>query len=291
MASALVTGATGSLGKAIVSALRKDTAYSDVFPCSRHCNESDGLQLDVRDCEQLAETVQRIKPNFIFHLAATFSGDFDEAYALNVESSRHLLDAVQHADSGARVILIGSAAEYGAVQREGNPIDEEHVLNPVSVYGLSKSWQTQLAGIYSRRGVDVVVARVFNLNGPNMSEQLFVGRVQCQIQDVVAGRKSVIEVGSLSAVRDYVHIAEAAEQILAIAAHAECAQVYHVASGIPVTMRDILVGYLSKYNLEASIIREGGKLTNHVGYDVPVIYANISKTSQLLKAWRASVET
>jgi len=291
MTSALVTGATGALGKAIVSALRKDEAYSDVFPSSRHCDGADGLQLDVCDRAQLTGAVQRLKPDFIFHLAATLSGDFDEAYALNVEAARYLLDAVQQADCGTRVILIGSAAEYGVVRCEENPIAENHVLTPVSVYGLSKAWQTQLAGIYASRGVDVVVARVFNLDGPDMSERLFVGRVQHQIQEVLAGRKSAIEVGPLSATRDYVNIKEAAEQILAIAAHAERAQVYHVASGTPVTMRDILAGYLAKYNLDASIVREGPELTNHVGYDVPVIYANISKTSQLLEAWRASAET
>jgi GDP-4-dehydro-6-deoxy-D-mannose reductase len=63
----------------------------------------------------------------------------------------------------------------------------------------------------------VVVARVFNLDGIGIKERLFVGRLQKQIEEVLAGKKSVIELGSLSATRDYVSTDEAAKQLLAIA--------------------------------------------------------------------------
>jgi len=152
--------------------------------------------------------------------------------------------------------LIGSAAEYGVVRLEENPIREDRVLNPVSIYGLTKAWQTQLAGYYASSGVDVVVARVFNLDGPRLSERLFIGRLQKQIAEVLACQKTVIELGPLTAIRDYVSTDEAADQVLAIAEHGETGRVYHVASGLPVKMRDILVRYLSIHKLDASIVHE-----------------------------------
>ena len=246
MRKVLVTGATGALGHAVVAQLRKDR-NCHVIVTSHSCVNGSDFQLDVRNREKVINLIKNIKPDLVLHLAATFTNDFDEAYAVNVEGTRHLLDAVQQINFITRVVLIGSAAEYGAVQPEDNPIREDHVLNPISIYGLTKAWQTQLSGLYASRGVDVIVARVFNLDGPNLSERLFIGRLQKQIDEILKGRKSEIELGPLTAIRDYVSTDDAADQILAIAAHGISGRVYHVASGKPIKMCDILNRYLSVY--------------------------------------------
>jgi GDP-4-dehydro-6-deoxy-D-mannose reductase len=290
MTTVLVTGAFGALGQAVIARLRKSGNYR-VVATSRLCDDKSGFQLDVRNPEQLAAAINRTEPDLLLHLAATFATDFDDAYAVNVEATRHLLDAVQKSGSRMRILLIGSAAEYGVVRKEENPIREDRVLCPVSIYGLTKAWQTQFAGLYASRGVDVVVARIFNLDGPGLSERLFIGRLQKQIEEVLAGRRSVIELGPLSAIRDYVSTDEAAEQIIAIATHGESGRVCHVASGKPITMRDILIRYLANHKLGASIVRESAALTNRIGYDVPVIYADVTNTMQLMKVWGASVQS
>ena len=281
MKTVLVTGAAGALGHAVISRLRKGGNYR-VIATNRRCDDKRGFQLDIRNHEQFAAAIIRAEPDLILHLAATFVSDFDEAYAVNVEATRHLLDAVQKSGSRMRVLLIGSAAEYGVVRPEENPIREDRILNPVSIYGLSKAWQTQLAGFYASQGVDVVVARVFNLDGAGLTERLFIGRLQKQIEEVLAGRKSVIQLGPLSATRDYLTTDEAAGQILAIAEYAESGRVYHVASGLPITMRELLYRYLTINKLDASIVQESAALTNRTGCDVPVIYADITHTMQLM---------
>ncbi len=164
-----------------------------------------------------------------------------------MEAARHLLDTAE--ELAIRVFLAGSAVEYGGVRPEGNPVREDWILNPVSTYGLPKAWQTQPTGLYASRGVDAVVARIFNLDGPGLSERLFVGRLRRQIEKVLAGRRSAIELGPLSAIRDYVSTDEVAKQIPAIARGAEGGRVCHVASGIPVTMRELLDRYLPAYSL------------------------------------------
>lgn len=288
MKTVLVTGATSALGHAVISRLRRD-GHHRVIATSRHCDDAEG-QLDVRDHVKFAATINRTEPDLVLHLAATFTGNFGEAYAINVEATRHLLNAVLQSGCRTRVLLVGSAAEYGVVRPDENPIREDRALIPVSIYGLTKAWQTQLAGFYASRRVDVVVARIFNLDGPGLSERLFVGRLQKQIEEVMAGRRSVIELGPLSAVRDYVSTDEAVDQLLAIAAYAEPGRVCHVASGIPVTMREMLARYLTKHGLDASIVREAAELSNRIGYDVPEIYADVTSTLRLMGAWRASAE-
>jgi GDP-4-dehydro-6-deoxy-D-mannose reductase len=281
MKTVLVTGATGALGQAVISCLHKAGNYR-VITSQRHEETENSVQLDVCNAEQFKAVIKRIKPDLLLHLAASFTNDFDEAYSVNVEATRQLLDTVKQLALNTRILLVGSAAEYGVVQPDENPIREDHVLNPVSIYGLSKAWQTQLAGFYAAQGIDVVVARVFNLDGVGIKERLFVGRLQKQIEEVLAGKKSVIELGSLSATRDYVSTDEAAKQLLAIAEQGVSGRVYHVASGIPVTMRELLNRYLTINKLDASIVQEAAALSNRSGYDVPVIYADITNTMQLI---------
>jgi GDP-4-dehydro-6-deoxy-D-mannose reductase len=289
MKTVLVTGATGALGQAVIARLCGHGHYR-VFATSRRPSAVTDFQLDVRDRNGLASAINSAAPDLVLHLAATFSNDFDEAYSVNVAATRHLLGAVEQSGRRTRVLLVGSAAEYGVVRPDENPIWEDRVLVPVSIYGLTKAWQTQLAGFYAHRGVDVVVARIFNLDGPGLSERLFIGRLQRQIEEVMAGRKSAIEVGPLTAIRDYVCTNEAADQILAIATCADAGSVYHVASGIPVRMRDILARYLNINKLDVSIVQEADQLSNRIGYDVPVIYANITKTSRLMRDWEQGGE-
>jgi nucleoside-diphosphate-sugar epimerase len=276
----LLTGSTGALGQVLASRLRAVPDGFTVFaPRRAECDDP----LDLRDGDQIARAIERTRPDLILHLAATFSNDFDEAYAVNVAATRHMLKAVELSGQPVRVVLVGSAAEYGAVASDENPIREDHVLRPVSVYGISKAWQTELAYLHASRGVNVVVARVFNLTGPQLSERLFVGRLHKQIGELARGERTCIEVGPLSAIRDYLSIDDAVTQLLAIADFGEAGKVYHVASGQPVTMRELLIRELAAYGLHESIIVEGEGLTNRCGFDVPAIYADISRTIALLK--------
>lgn len=276
----LVTGATGALGQALARRLRTSPADFKVFAPARSQHED---SLDLHDCNQIARAIESTRPDLIMHLAATFSNEFDEAYAVNVAATRHMLNAVEASGRPVRIVLVGSAAEYGPVAPSENPIREDHVLRPVSIYGITKAWQTELAYFYASRGANVVVARIFNLFGPSLSERLFVGRLHKQIDELRRGERTRIEVGPLSAIRDYLAIDDAVTQLLAVADFGEAGKVYHVASGQPVAMRELLVRELAAHGLHESIVVEGADLTNRRGYDVPSIYADIGRTAVLLK--------
>jgi nucleoside-diphosphate-sugar epimerase len=274
----LLTGAGGALGKAMQIFL-KNKSYQVIVT-----TKVDGKNiLDICDTDSYEKLIYKEKPNFIVHLAASFSNNFDEAFETNVNAVRRLLECIEINSIESRLVLIGSAAEYGIVRPEECPISEEQPLRPVSVYGLTKSWQTQLVTLYAAKGVNVVAARIFNLYGRGVSERLFAGRVQKQIDEVVAGDRAYIELGSLCSIRDYISLEEAASQITAIAEHGSSGQIYNVASGRAITMRELLVKYLTAANLDMSIVRESVLSSNRPGYDVPVIYADVTKTLKLMK--------
>src|SRR3546814_16097919 len=161
----LITGSSGALGRVITGRLEADPArFQVVAPWS---GEAGNRLLDMRDVKQIADSITKHVPDIILPLAATFSSDCDEAYSINVAAARQILSSVEEAALSTRVLLVGSAAEYGMVEAHENPVAEDRVIRTVSVYGITKAWQPELASLYAGRGVDVVEARTLTLIGPH----------------------------------------------------------------------------------------------------------------------------
>lgn len=274
MSRILVTGAAGALGRAVVARLQALRQQEVIVLGSR-----DKGGLDLCDSAALVAFLNANTPDLILHLAARYQGEFEALYPINVGVGKTLLD--WSVGRKVRIVLLGSAAEYGAVLPGDNPIAEDRALAPVSLYGLSKAWQSQLMGIYAVRGVDVVCARVFNLIGPGLSSHLFAGRLDEGIRAILAGEAEEIWLGDLSASRDYLTTEEAARQLLRIAARGKAGEIYHVASGKPVCMRELARRRVVAAGLPLSVLHESPTDTTHTGYDVPAIHADMRKTQML----------
>ena len=277
----LVTGAAGFLGRALVQRLKQDAGdelhVTDLRPAPggifHHC--------DLSDPTAVAELVRAIGPRRIYHLAGTFANECGVDFRANVDATRHLLDAVRQDGGQARLLLIGSAAEYGCVREEDNPLREQQPLAPVSIYGWTKACQTLLMGYYHRvHASDVVMARLFNLTGSGASNRLFVGRLEDQVEQLLAGNIQEITVGSLEAVRDYLPVEEAARQVERVMLFGLRGQVYHIASGNPVRMRDLLGQLLQAHGLSRDCVREVPQPTPDK-LNPPAVYADVTLMSSL----------
>jgi len=278
----LVTGAGGGLGKIFARWLKAQTPGEVVCTDRLPDTSSSYFQCDVCNRGDLRVLLTEVRPRLIYHLAGSFANDYQQDMAVNCGSAKHIFDMLIDAGSNARVVLFGSAAEYGMIAPDDNPVREDRVLLPVSIYGLSKAAQTQLAHYYAiTHGVDVVVARIFNLFASGLSERLFVGRVERLIERFKRGEIKNIEVGNLEGVRDYVTDGEAIRQIELIARRGSAGQVYHVASGKPTKMRDLLECMLHAAGLDWSVVRSTDPVGVRPGYDVPVIYADLKKIREL----------
>lgn len=278
----LITGATGGLGQ-LFSKMMADYSKEKVIISGRSDLPSENYRrCDLTQPGEVKSLLSDLRPTKIFHLAGNFGNDFTKAMAVNALSAKHIFDTILMEDIKARVVIIGSAAEYGMVLPEENPIPEDRLLRPVSIYGLTKAFQTQMAHYYAHNhGVDVVVARVFNLLMPGLSEKLFVGRVERKIAQVRRGEIKKILIGNLKNQRDYVSGEEAFRQICFIAEKGQSGEIYHVGSGKPKKIRELLDGMLNKAGLDWSFVGVENSYSNRSGYDVPVIYADMKKTLSL----------
>jgi nucleoside-diphosphate-sugar epimerase len=274
----LVTGANGFCGRHLMEILRAQPG-ADVLGIGRREAPGLGVTADLCDAKAVRGIFEKWQPERIYHLAGSSSEEWEKAFSSNVETTRVLLEAVRSLELRCRVLLVGSAAEYGRVPSV--PLTEETPCNPLSTYALTKSMQTELIGFFHRRfGLHVIMARAFNLHGEGCPPTLFPGHVAREIAKVKAGEQSKIRVRDLSATRDYLPVPEAMRAYIRILEHGEPGQIYHVASGSPVRMSDLLLELLLPHGLGLADVEiqpspPGSKP------DVPCVFADIGKLAAL----------
>jgi nucleoside-diphosphate-sugar epimerase len=282
----LVTGASGGFGKVFLPLLRNYYSEPVVGTSRAKAANFDYLSCDLTDESAVRVLLKTVQPRIIFHLAASFTGQFNVDYQINTLSAKYIFDSILSENLTTRVILFGSAAEYGVVLPTDNPIPEAFPCRPVSIYGLTKAFQTDVAKYYARaHKLDAVIARVFNLALPGLSERLFYGRAESLIRAYKHGGITELKFGDLSSKRDYINLQQASSQILAVAKHGVAGEIYNVGSGVAVDMRSILVRMLQAEDMpQCKVVETRSEAIGRKGYDVPVIYADIKKVSALLIA-------
>jgi GDP-4-dehydro-6-deoxy-D-mannose reductase len=244
---ALVTGASGFVGRYLVDALRRDGV--EVLPCGGPHDEGDGLfPIDLADAGSLRAALEAARPDVVFHLAAQTFVPHSlqsplETFEANALGTARLAEAVRlyGADPPPRILFTSSAEVYGVRNPAEYPLRETLDLRPVNPYGASKAAAEAMLLSYAYAyGLDVVIARAFNTIGPNQSERFVVASFAGQLARIAGGAEPQMYVGSLSSARDFVDVRDVVEAYLALVRRGEGAQVYNVCSGRAVTIRDLL---------------------------------------------------
>jgi len=258
----LITGHTGFTGRNLWLHLRACDARVRVVGFSSHLSREfpPGAQIagDLLHARGVIEVLRDVRPDFIVHAAGrTPPADGDRLWAANVVTTANLLNAARCLHHPPRVVVIGSAAEYGP---SCHPIGEAHPCQPVTPYGRTKLQQTRLAAAYgSTFGIPVMIARAFNLLGPGMSESLFAGTLCGQIARSLPG--SHLHLGNLGGMRDFLDIRDAVAAYWLIALSGKPGEVYNVCSGTAVAVRELVHCALALAGKTAEVIHDGTRDT------------------------------
>lgn len=276
----LITGANGFTGTYLVKYLQQHSGLR-LYCLTRSENQGYDYACDLTNYESVNRLIQKIRPDQIYHLAGSFTNDYQTDYGNNVLSSKNILDSIIENKLACRVLLVGSSSEYGFVKDQDNPIKEDYPLNPVSIYGLTKVYQTSLMKFYYQvHKLDIVMARTFNLLGENMSNKLFIGRIYQQIEQYKKGEIEKITLGSLESKRDYLNVEQAIKNYHTVMNYGKNGEVYNVGSGESVILYDLLEQVLVSKDLDLSIIETKSRsIMNKL--NVNNIVADISKIRAL----------
>ena len=197
------------------------------------------LDLATDDPAGIAEIIASVAPDAIANCAGLTVGGVDVLAAANITGPYTLVRAMLLAGTRARLVHLGSAAEYGGAE-PGAPIDETAPPRPGAPYGAAKLAGTRLVELGRAAGLDAVVLRVFNPVGAGAPETGLPGRVAAQLRQALPGGNEV-RLGPLDAVRDFVDARDVAAAVLAAAgAPAPPSAVLNIGSGTGVPARALV---------------------------------------------------
>ncbi len=246
MPHALITGAAGFLGFHLAKRLRDERGVAVIGADRRSQPREPGLfteyvPTDLADETKTAALIRNSKPQVIFHLAGACSGPDLTLFQTNVMATIQLLEAVRVYAPAAKILLVGSAAEYGCVEPERLPISEEHLCRPRGPYAISKYAMTTTALDYARRfGLKVVIVRPFNIVGAHVPANLVVGALIERIRQCAAQGSGPVRVGNLDTERDFIAVEDVVDGCLRLV-QAECwGEVFNLCSGVPRSIRWII---------------------------------------------------
>jgi len=223
----LVTGAQGFVGRHLLAQLG---------------DRARPVEVDVTDAKAVAREVAAA-PRAVVHLAALSSvgsswEDAGETWRVNVVGTVNVLEAARTQAPECRVLVASTGDVYGRAQRV--PSSEDDPLQPLSPYAASKA-AAEVACEQARRvGVDVVVSRGFQQEGPGRDERFAVGSWAAQIARAEEAGGGTVRVGDLSAKRDIVDVRDVCRAYELLLDPSVAAGTYNVARGRAVEMREVL---------------------------------------------------
>jgi GDP-4-dehydro-6-deoxy-D-mannose reductase len=237
---ALVTGAGGFVGPHLCAHLR--AAGDEVVDPG---NERAGF--DVTDREVVEEVLTRHRPDVVYHLAARSDvaaswRDPTGSLRVNVEGTQHVLDGARAAGV-QRVLVVGSAEEYGRVDPADLPLREDTPLRPITPYGASKVAASYVAlQAWLGTGLETIRVRPFSHTGPGQLDTFLIPALARRIVAAERDAKAnaAVTVGALDPVRDISDVRDVVRAYRLLMEKGVPGDVYNVCGGTGMAVREIL---------------------------------------------------
>jgi UDP-glucose 4-epimerase len=156
----------------------------------------------------------------------------------NLPPSVGLLQVVSDLPIKKIVIISSGGTVYGITR--SIPITEDHPTNPISPYGITKLALEKYALMFWQlNGLPVVVVRPSNVYGEGQRPHAGQGLVATAIASILEGREITL-FGDRDSVRDYLHVDDVAEGIVAALMNGHPGSCNNIGSGIGRSNRDVL---------------------------------------------------
>ena len=246
-ARCLVTGGAGFIGSNLSRTLLEcgaDVVVLDDFSTGRrdHLPEHPRLRVvenDLSRCPNLEDFTNGV--DYVFHMAAQV-GNVKSIEApvrdaeTNVVGTVRLIDACRRAPI-KRFVYSSSSAIFGEADRL--PIEEDHPVNPLSFYALSKLTAEKYVRLAATLlSMPTVSLRYFNVYGTPMEDNEYTGVISIFLRRLEQGQPLVIY-GDGAQVRDFVYVDDIVQANLRAACNGRAGSVYNIGTGRSTSIEEL----------------------------------------------------
>lgn len=328
---ALITGITGMVGSHLADFLLENTEW-DIYGVCRwrsplenvahlleRVNRKDRLffeYADLNDQVSLLTLMRKVKPDYIFHLAAqsypqtSFDSPIDTLNT-NILGTCRLLEAIRATEGCDPVIHVCASSEvFGKIPPEKKPeegIHEECSFHPASPYAISKVGTDLLGRYYAEAyGMKVMTTRMFTHTGPRRGDVFHESTFAKQIAMIEQGMiPPVVKVGNLKSLRTYADVRDAVRAYyMLVIVNPIPGEYYNIGGSYTCTVGDTLNTLLSfsskkdeiKIETDSERLRpidadlqvpDCRKFKQHTGWEPQIPYEKTMR--DLLDYWRERV--
>ena len=333
---ALITGITGMVGSHLCDFLLKSTGW-DVYGVCRWRSPLDNVEhlldkankkdrvyfeyADLNDQVSLINVIQKIRPDYIFHLAAqsypqtSFTAPIDTLNT-NILGTCRLLESVHlemEKDKGYKPVIhvCASSEVFGKIPAEKKPetgIHEECPFHPASPYAISKVGTDLLGRYYAEAyGMTVMTTRMFTHTGPRRGDVFHESTFAKQIAMIEAGLiPPVVKVGNLQSLRTYADVRDAVRAYyMLVTVNPIAGEYYNIGGSYTCLVEDTLktlISFSTKKNeikvetdperlrpIDADLqVPDCRKFKAHTGWEPEIPYEKTMR--DLLDYWRERVK-
>lgn len=333
---ALITGITGMVGSHLADYLLEHTDW-DIYGICRWRSPLDNvrhllervnrkdriffLYADLNDASSLISTVQSVRPDYVFHLAAqsypltSFTAPVDTLNT-NILGTCRLLEAIRlttAADKQYQPIIhvCASSEVFGRIPAEKKPengIHEECPFHPASPYAISKVGTDLLGRYYAEAyGMTVMTTRMFTHTGPRRGDVFHESTFAKQIAMIEAGLiEPIVKVGNLKSLRTYADVRDAVRAYyMLVTVNPEPGAYYNIGGSYTCEVGDTLHTLISFSNAKDHIhievdpermrpidadlqVPDCGKFKAHTGWEAEIPFETTMR--DLLNYWREQVQ-
>ena len=301
----LITGAAGQDGIFLTRQILQSSGEHQIFALGRDKNKflnrlsliggealvkvfddyGQFLVCDVTNKSMVTESIETVRPDVIFHLAAVVESlmlpDHDSTLLhQNMDGLLYLLEACDKSKISPHIINAGSSLMFG--QTSASRVDENTPFKPMTPYGVAKVAAHQFANIYrTYNNQNISTAILFNHESIFREERWLPIKIIMGAVRIKTGDASTLSLGTLDAERDWSDAEDIVDGLFRIMKKKAANEDFVLGSGQLTSITDLLniaFGYL---DLDW---RDFVKVDTNQGRknDVKGIYADISKAASLL---------
>jgi len=259
-----ITGITGFVGSHLADYLLD--AGVEVYGLARwrapkeniiHCIDKIHLHHgDLLDFSSLYKCIDKIKPDYIFHLGAQSYVPYSflapsstlETNCVGTSNLLEVIKLIKLKDGYDPIVHVCSSSEvYGQVTEKDIPITEHCHFRPASPYAVSKVCEDMLAFQYwLSYKIKTIRTRMFTHTGPRRGDVFVVSNFAKQIAEIEAGKKApIVYAGNLDSIRTFADVRDTTRAYWLLVNKCKPGDVYNVGGNTTMTVGEMLEKLIS----------------------------------------------